>query len=237
MTELIALVNILAWPVVIGLALCGFRVPITDLMAGMSHLITSMSQRALKVGAFEAGPPQQTPLNASATAEQGLSPIAPTAPEVASTSGSTSIANRFNDPYRDFALQVEEGIEQELPNIKQRLNLSENEYMLYLAVDSLGALRLERASRSIFRSQIEAIKHLTLSGRMPVDGLLPSYTKAATASPEIYENYTFEQWLSYLTSWGLISREGADATVTPAGKAIVAYMERWGYIHVLRLDL
>jgi hypothetical protein len=109
----------------------------------------------------------------------------------------------------------------------------EEEVLKYVAIDHIAAVRLERASRAIFGSQLNAINHLNhQGGRLPVETLRLFYTNAATASPQIYANYMFEQWLGYLTSWDLIRIDGSDAVITAAGKAIFFYMQSWGYLTV-----
>ena len=112
-------------------------------------------------------------------------------------------------------------------------NLTREDTFRWVAVDSWAALRLERASRFLFGSQIDAINVLNnYGGRLLTEVLRPIYLNASTTFPPLYANYTFEQWLSYLTNNGLITIEGSDVVITPSGKAIVPYMQALGYLNI-----
>jgi hypothetical protein len=225
--ELVQLIGVIVWPTLIGLVLCGFRVPIWS-------ILTSVANRSVKVGAQGlelSAPPQQTPVDASAASPQGLPPAASVVSTTKTGSGPIPIAKRFAVPLHDFVSEVEKIVDELIPHLMQQFNIAKEDALKYAVVDNLSALRLERASRNIFGSQIDAINVLNgRGGRLPIDALRSIYTNATVAFPQIYTNYTFDQWLAYLTGADLIRIDGSDAVVTPAGKVIISYMQGWGYL-------
>jgi hypothetical protein len=226
-SQVVALLSVIVWPALIGLALCGFRVRISDLIANVSERI--------KTGGVEfAGvkiAPQQIPADAAAATQQGLPSVASTGSTPNSTLG-PGVAKRFAPPVRDYTAFIEKRLDDILPVLMEQFSISKEDATRYAAVDHIAALRLERASRVIFGSQIEAINLLTSrGGRVPLETLQPIYTSATVNFPQVYTNYTFEQWLSYLVTWDLITIKGSDVILEPAGKVIVSYMQGWGYLN------
>lgn len=126
--------------------------------------------------------------------------------------------------------------EQQLSRIKDRLAAlqnvfsgSEADLATASAAELAAALQLERASRTIFRSQLDALAGLKWK---PVkkDDFRPYYERAKLESPDVYQNYGFDQWYAFLVQSGLI--EGVDDAVhvTPAGEAIQMYMAQLNYV-------
>jgi hypothetical protein len=234
-TEVVALINSLKWPVLIGLVLVGFCIPIWKLLTSVSTFVASMSNRSLKVGPVEvSGPLQQAVSETTASSQEGLPPATLPAPPGATTSGPRPLAKHFGPLIEEFAVEVEATIEDViLPNAMRQLNIDYEAAMNYVAIDHVAALRLERASRMIFGSQIDAINMLNLvGGRLSIETLRPTYNAAVAAFPQGYTNYSFEQWLAYLTAWDLIKVEGLEVTIRPAGRVIIPYMQRWGYLNI-----
>jgi hypothetical protein len=224
MSELVTLIVCIAWPVVIGGALYVFRVPI-------STVIASISNRSFKLGTqgFEASiPPQQTAVDTSAS-QQGLQP---TGTEVEAAPG-LGIAKHFGVPLEEYVSEVEKGLDEAIPHLMRQYNFSKDDAIKYAAVDHAAALRLERVSRIIFGSQIDAINLLTsFGGRIQSEALRSIYNNAVPNFPSVYTNYSFEQWLAFLINASLIRIDGSDVIATPAGKAIVPYMQGWGYLNI-----
>jgi hypothetical protein len=51
----------------------------------------------------------------------------------------------------------------------------------------------------------------------------PIFKKAAARFPEIYDGYSFSQWLDFLEETHLISWNGETVRLTPAGRAFLTY--------------
>lgn len=100
-------------------------------------------------------------------------------------------------------------------------------------VDYSTALYLERASRYILGSQIDALNFLAANHNCATKKQLrPFYTAGAAGMPLAFSLYPFEQWLTFLTTWNLVSIDDVNVNLTAAGKAIVPYMQAWGYLNV-----
>jgi hypothetical protein len=227
LAQIVTLVVGIAWPLVIGAALYLYRVPI-------SALIASISNRSFKVGTqgLELSiPPQQAIADTPATQHQGLPPSILPAPRM-ETPSTPGITKHFAVPFHDYISKMEQAIDNSLPVLMQQFNITREDALKYAATDSWAALGLERASRYIYGSQIDAINMLNArGGRLPLDNLRPIYGTAVITFPFVYENYSFEQWLLFLTHWDLIRIEGADAIIAPAGKVIVSYLQGLGYLN------
>jgi hypothetical protein len=90
---------------------------------------------------------------------------------------------------------------------------------------------MERASRHIFGSQIDALNFIAgAGGRCPKAQLLPYYANAVGQYPLFYSNYSFDQWLDFLISQNLIIPDGDNLALAPGGRAIVPYMQARGYL-------
>jgi hypothetical protein len=145
------------------------------------------------------------------------------------------LVKRFVPLVREFAGEIEAIIDDMIPNIMDHFNIEWDVAMNYVAIDHVAALRLERASRLIFGSQIDAINMLNVAGgRLSIETLRPTYSVAVVSFPQAYLKYSFEQWLAYLTAWDLIKIEGSEVMIRPAGKVIVPYMQQWGYLNFKR---
>jgi hypothetical protein len=60
--------------------------------------------------------------------------------------------------------------------------------------------------------------------------LQPYYDKAAQASPAVYANYPFDEWLNYMKSQLLIlEHPGQTFEITVRGKDFLKYMLHFGY--------
>jgi hypothetical protein len=112
----------------------------------------------------------------------------------------------------------------------ERLGVSEREQIeilvKHLAVTQL-LLRAEVTYRTIFGSQIFLLRFLNLA---PGTGgtrekLAEFYESARAQSPDLYANYSFEQYLHYLLSQGLIVGQDPERyVITVAGKEFLKWM-------------
>lgn len=93
----------------------------------------------------------------------------------------------------------------------------------------VGALHLERAYQSIFGSQLDALLHLQrVGGKDKRTSIKNFYLQAAAKYSSFYMNYSFEQWLQYLTNWELVELSGEDVILTSAGMAFIPHIESRG---------
>ena len=103
--------------------------------------------------------------------------------------------------------------------------------MRRLYIDRSGALYLERASRFILGSQIDALRFLSMNASANKEQLRTFYMSAAASNPTFFATFPFEQWLNFLAAWNLVSVESDTVRLTAAGTAIVPYMQTWGYLN------
>ena len=138
----------------------------------------------------------------------------------------------FNPPFQDIVTEVARNLDTVmLPALMSRFNGDKERALRYALIDFQSAVALERASRFLFGSQIDALIFLgTSGGRGTKEELTNFYRAAAVKYPEIYAKYTFEAWLGFMQNQGLVSINGDTVAFLPAGKAIIAYMQTRGYL-------
>jgi hypothetical protein len=124
-----------------------------------------------------------------------------------------------------------EKIDSNLPDQMQQTGRTAEDLFRHGFVDYSAALHMERASRSIFGSQLDAIGFLSgVGGQSTLDQIRSYYDQAAGKWPTEYQIYPFERWLEFLTSRGLIEVAADIVKLRPAGKAILPYMQSQGYL-------
>jgi hypothetical protein len=136
--------------------------------------------------------------------------------------------------YRDLFDERLEIARNALQSTAGQFSVSKEE-VLVAGVAELGAvLHLERASRSIFRSQLEALDSLgRQTGPLTLDSFRPFYDRAVQSFPEVYANYSFDQWFSFLIGNGLVILQNAMVAITRVGQVIGHYMIERGYTRAL----
>lgn len=96
-----------------------------------------------------------------------------------------------------------------------------------------GALHLERASRAIFRSQVEALDALKWQpGPLTKEMFRPFYDKVAQTFPNVYTHYSFDQWFGFLVGRELVVVQDDVVTITEAGQVLSRYMVDRGYVPI-----
>lgn len=220
----VTLITGLVWPLTLIFSLCLFRNPIKAVIA----------RGTFKVGpqGLEVSAPQQQLPSDSSKSDSGLAPTQETVQASGPTSNATSALTYYLPQYHDFMNEIRNRVDAEIPVYMANLKLSREETLRHMFVDYSAALYLERASRVIFGSQIDAINYLVaIGGTAQKDDLRPYYSQAASANPLVYANYPFDMWLQFLLGWDLVRIEGTKVVLTAAGKAIVPYMQTWGYLN------
>lgn len=82
----------------------------------------------------------------------------------------------------------------------------------------------------IFGSQLGALQALNSApSGLPTETLRPWFDLGAAMSPEVYTNYSFEQWLTFLQTSVLIVRNGGMIQITVRGRSFLKYLVHQGY--------
>jgi hypothetical protein len=215
----------IAWPAVAVLAVLLFRSQIKILIGRMRSAGRTGVQ-------FDPPQPPTSPSNPK-------SPLPLSAGERAS---SAEAEDRTLTPkdllpniYHDFFDYMVERARFQLETAVRRLAGTREELLIAMVAELGGIVFLERASRHIFRSQIEALDNLKFQqGPLTKAAFRPFYDRAAQAFPQVYANYGFEQWLAFLVGVELLSVAQDDTvTITKAGRVVSRYMADRGYAPVL----
>lgn len=208
-TQLLQQAAKFVWPVAILIILVLYRQPLVDLLA----------TRSVKVGT--------TGVEIGAPAQATQTPASVSSPE----SITTAHAESFGPEYQALAALIDKLIEASIPVVMVQQNMSRDAALKYIAVSNAGNAYLEKASRFIFGSQLDAIDLVNgAKGPVKIDKIRALYTKAQSELPEFYKNYDFDQWLGFLTSRQLVEVHGDDVVSTPGGIALIPYMRSQGYL-------
>ncbi len=100
------------------------------------------------------------------------------------------------------------------------------ELVRYLASASL-ALGYEQTYRMIWGSQLAALSGLVAhpEGREKV-AIMSHYTLAASQYREVFNQYAFDDWLSYLQAERLLREDGGQVRLTRRGREFLQYLSR-----------
>jgi hypothetical protein len=132
----------------------------------------------------------------------------------------------------DNALLVkrEEFIRNEL--LKLQINQpTEREKVLIRLLAAFSLIQaFENAYMFIWGSQIGVLEYLNSASQdTPLDFLKPWYEEAVGRQPELYKNYSFDQWLGFLEGHYLIVRRGGAVTISLEGREFLKYLVDRGY--------
>jgi len=105
----------------------------------------------------------------------------------------------------------------------RELGFFNNLLIKHLAVTQL-LLQAEVTYRTIFGSQIALLKFLNTSGGGTKEQLLLFYETARVRFPQLYETYSFEQYLQYLLTYGLVLVRDGRYFTTVAGQEFLKWL-------------
>ncbi len=112
--------------------------------------------------------------------------------------------------------------------LNQELKGFEAEKHEAILVRALAHSRLEAghefAYNRIFGSQIVGLKRLNEIGRAKVDDARQFFNPYAEKFPEIYREYSFDSWLGFLKSCGLVTQEGSFLEISEFGRDFLMYL-------------
>jgi hypothetical protein len=229
--QAVTLIVGLAWPVVVFLIVWLFQSDISQKVRDLVKWGFGKMQAE-----FQPAQPQRSGDPAS---PGPISSQSATAPNVAEDAGGLPIQlspdvrakleEIVSPPYRNVVREQLQDLVHRLPLAMQRFSLQDREAAIAYASELAASLHLEKASRFIFRSQIEALE--TLKGRtmMTRENFRPFYDNATKTAPEVYKQYDFEMWMNYLKNMELISDLQDRVQITNAGATIAQYMFDSGY--------
>ena len=147
-------------------------------------------------------------------------------PQVPAPPGHESPADQFFKTFENqLLLQQEDVIESDLQQRKlEAPGDREKALIKSLAATQIG-FHFEKVAASIWASQLALLVHLNtrLAGDDPVS-LKMFYDQAAKAYPQLYQNYSYDGYLQFLQSHGLIERAGQAVTITLAGREFLKYL-------------
>jgi len=205
------IVNLLvgiAWPVALVICLSIFKSPINELI----------SRRPFKIG--------KEGVEFGAVDAQTSQSRAPQPPD-----NLVKPAEHPNQLIKPFLEQMEALVKSNLDMAaSENTKIDREAFLVRIAADSTGARYLEQAYRAIFGSQIAALEALQACGGVSnIQLLKEQYDNAILANPDFYQSFSFDQWLGYLTAWGLVEVSGSEVRLTPAGSAFIPHIASLGY--------
>jgi len=100
-----------------------------------------------------------------------------------------------------------------------------NKQLVHALASAILLLTAEKIYRTIFGSQIKLLKYLNVCGPQQKNTLISFYDTAKSESPAVYSNYTYDQYLQFLSSFNLIVvNEDANYCITEEGKAFLEWI-------------
>ena len=172
-----------------------------------------------------------------ATATRGQSKLPPPQPAGDSTDSTQALppsddAAAFNPPFQELVSNLAGALDSTIiPRLSPMFGGNTEKILRHALIDFQAALLLERACRHLFGSQIDAIIFIgAAGGRCTRDELMPFYETACQKFPDIYANYSFYSWLSFLEGQVLVHVADEMIVLLPPGKAIVSYMRDRQYL-------
>jgi len=130
-----------------------------------------------------------------------------------------------------FLLELERNIDASLKELNLRDSNDREKYLRRLLAQVLAVLTFEKIYFSIYNSQIQTLEYLNENRALKntLDSVKKFYENAVKDYPTYYEDYSFDNWLKYLTSYELIQKDQFDIEITLRGKEFLKYMIDQGY--------
>jgi hypothetical protein len=142
-----------------------------------------------------------------------------------------STASAFAPPFQELVGDVEAKIDNELPALSAKLGKNREESLKHTLIDQYCGLLLERASRFLYGSQIDALIFINANNnRATIDEMKRFYDTAAKTFPAIYVNYSFDKWMAFMQTNGIVGVTDNIVWATSIGKALIAYMQMRLYL-------
>jgi len=197
----LTLERLLSWPVITFFALLIFKKPLIALVNRIHTLKAGREGFTLDATAVSI----QTELKTSA-AEQRLN-------QVKRVAISPSVQRR------------EQLIQADIRNMNLEVGKETIDLLVQHLAHSQALYAAERTYRTIFGSQIAALKMLNIGGSKRRAELEPFYEEAKSRFPNLYMEYSFQQWLNYLLSMELIrTPDNVEFSIATDGKELLKWI-------------
>jgi hypothetical protein len=98
------------------------------------------------------------------------------------------------------------------------------EGLLYVVASLNIQITHERNYNAIYGSQLRLMEQMIPAVGVSADAAHKAFEEAKAAWPDAYRVFTFEQWIGFLTTTGLVSTEGANYVLTPYGRGFLKYI-------------
>jgi hypothetical protein len=133
----------------------------------------------------------------------------------------------YLDPqHKPFLDQMMQAVAKEADTLMEKTGKSRENILFQSAVANWATAIHERTYRDILRSQLELLDYLSTAFRSPPSKMSEFYANATAEYPEAFENYSFGDWVGWMTHMGLISRDEDQWRLTDRGMSFMAYMRR-----------
>lgn len=113
---------------------------------------------------------------------------------------------------------------------KKQNVLSRDEFLLHHLAVALIFFEFERTYRLIFGSQLRLLQALNSTPSLESAEINTFYfLPAKQTQSDFYGNYTFDQWLAFLTDTGLVEGKESKVFITIKGKEFLKHLVQFSY--------
>jgi hypothetical protein len=127
-------------------------------------------------------------------------------------------------------VQRETQIRSELERLAFRDPSEREKFLIRILAAAAIIQQFERTYAQIWGSQLGALQFLnSLPAGADAQVIRPWYDQAAGRDPQIFQNYSFDQWLGFLQSQQLIIRKENMVAITLEGREFLKYLLHQGY--------
>ena len=197
-----------SWPFILLLLGWLFRAELKKLIAGIETVEAGNTKLTLK---------QESP------GEHGLVDNPPALPNCSiKKSGQKAPLPPFLDG--DFKAAMEER-EKKVKEWLKDWPFEETSSLIRELASFQLAVEYERLYHSIFKSQLDLLERLTgEKNALHRSVLMDVFNKLKEEYPRAYLNYSFDNWISFLTLNSLAREENSSLKITDNGRAFIAYI-------------
>lgn len=117
--------------------------------------------------------------------------------------------------------QVEREIHVSLSKIDEE---NRTDILVRSLAESQLAATFERIYNVIFGSQITVLKRLNELGQVSIADAKEFYEQVAADHPDVYSRFSFEAWLGFLISQGLVRTHDGFLQITELGREFLLYI-------------
>lgn len=137
------------------------------------------------------------------------------------------------DLMRAFDSVALRGREDRIRHDLRARGLTEGPDVINVLVRHLAAVQMannyQRIDRVIFGSQLEILLHLnSQSAPVPRDTVRGLYDAAAASAPDFFKSYSFDPYLKFLSSNGLIADADGHLAITAEGRDFLVFLAQTG---------